>query len=212
MNLMDQKQLWKALWNKKSSQEANPCAKTTFEKIPGSPWTHLLVLGCGDGADSLFFAKKGFHVTAVDFSETGIERLKKRAAEQKLDRIQTISSDLQKLDFEEEVFDVIYAHLSLHYFNDEQTTKLFERIFYWLKKDGLFFLKCKSLEDLLYGQGKEIEKDMYEYKEHVRHFFSESYLRQKLDKFDILSIKSSSDQYHGHKSHFVEGVGRKKNP
>lgn len=40
---------------------------------------HAVVPGCGYGNDALAFARRGFHVTAVDWSPTAVEKLNKRA-------------------------------------------------------------------------------------------------------------------------------------
>src|SRR5688500_11171572 len=45
----------------------------------------LLDYGCGMGEESIYFAKLGAHVTAIDISDVGISTLKKRAAHNKLD-------------------------------------------------------------------------------------------------------------------------------
>ncbi len=37
---------------------------------------HLLDVGCGEGADSVFFAKKGFQVTAMDNNKIYLSRLR----------------------------------------------------------------------------------------------------------------------------------------
>ena len=36
----------------------------------------LIELGCGNGRDSLFFAKNGINVTGIDASETAIDELR----------------------------------------------------------------------------------------------------------------------------------------
>src|SRR5437773_7053309 len=37
---------------------------------------HLLDVGCGEGADSVFFAKKGFQVTSIDNNKIYLSRLR----------------------------------------------------------------------------------------------------------------------------------------
>ncbi len=207
---MDQHSFRKSFWRDSDDFEPNPFSKKSLPLLKRKGCQTLLDVGCGNGRDSVYFAQNGLQVTALDFSESGIQRLQEKAEERGLPLIRPVCSDLRRLDFDPESFDAVYAHLSLHYFNDAQTTQLFADLFRILKKDGLLLVKCKSVDDPLYGQGQELEKDMYEQEGYVRHFFSEGYLRQKLDKFDTLSIESSSDQYHGRRHCFVEGAGRKK--
>ena len=39
---------------------------------------NLVELGCGNGRDSLYFAKHGVHVTGIDASEVAINELQKK--------------------------------------------------------------------------------------------------------------------------------------
>ena len=64
---------------------------------------------------------------------------------------------------------------------------------------------CKSTEDRLYGQGTEIEQDMYDMDGHVRHFFSESYARKLLmGLFSIDSLQTGQEEMYGKVSGFVK--------
>lgn len=78
-----------------------------------------------------------------------------------------------------------------------------------LKKDGLLFVKCKSTDDILYNQGRKIEKNMYERQNHIRHFFDKDYMTALLTKFQIIKVRRSSSVYHIYKSSFIEAVAKK---
>ena len=45
----------------------------------------VCIIGCGRGYDAVMFAKKGFHVTAVDFAPSPIQALKEMVAESKVE-------------------------------------------------------------------------------------------------------------------------------
>ena len=205
---MSEEEYWKTKWNKRELEEANDFARRSFSQIKDKNFKTLLDLGCGDGRDSLFFAKEGLNVTSVDFSESGIKKLNELIKEKELRNIKAIQTDIRKINFQDNSFDVIYAHLSLHYFDDEITTQVFDKLFRILKKDGLIFIKCKSVEDALYGQGEKVGEDMYR-KGHLRHFFSEEYMKEKLRNFKILSVRKTSSVYHQYESNFIEAVGTK---
>ena len=90
-------------------------------------------------------------------------------------------------------YDAVYSHLSLQYFKNNKTTKIFDDIYYLLKPKGLLLFKIKSTDDDLCGKGRMIEKDMY-YLQHIRHFFSKEYIKEKLPRFKILSIKKIKEK------------------
>ena len=44
----------------------------------------ILCIGEGEGRNAIFFAKKGFEVTAIDASDLGLKKLEERAKEENL--------------------------------------------------------------------------------------------------------------------------------
>ncbi|MBZ1348379.1 MAG: methyltransferase domain-containing protein [Candidatus Nealsonbacteria bacterium] len=206
---MDQKKLWNQIWNRDDRLLSNNFAKRSFSEIKNKPLISLLDIGCGIGVDSIFFAQNGLKVTAVDFSESGIRKFKQTIEHKKIKNIILLQEDISDFKFPPNSFDVVYAHLSLHYFDDQTTTKIFNRLYKILKPKGLFFIKCKSTDDHLYGRGKKIEKDMYLRQGHIRHFFSKEYMAEKLKKFRVLKIRKTSSTYHTYKSFFIEAAATK---
>jgi SAM-dependent methyltransferase len=73
--------------------------------LPG----RALDLGCGEGADAMWLAEHGWHVTAVDISQTALERAAADAATRNLaDRIDFQRHDLTQ-SFPAGVFDLVSA-------------------------------------------------------------------------------------------------------
>ena len=200
---MNESNYWKNKWSDRPLEPANNFAKRAYVLIRNKKFKYLLDLGCGDGRDSIYFSNKGLLVTAVDFSESGIEKLKTQSQ-----KINCISEDIRKINFGENSFDIIYAHLSLHYFDDETTSKIFDNLFRVLKKGGLIFVKCKSVDDALFGQGEKVDENMWK-KGHIRHFFTKEYMTKNLKKFKIIKVKKTSSIYHEYKSAFIEAVATK---
>ena len=90
-----------------------------------SPGT-ALDAGCGEGADALWLAERGWRVTAVDFSTVALERGAARARERGLeDRITWLHADLDSWT-PEESFDLVTAHY-LHSRGADRTA-LFARL------------------------------------------------------------------------------------
>jgi ubiquinone/menaquinone biosynthesis C-methylase UbiE len=74
----------------------------------------LLEVGCGVGIDLVRFARAGANVTGLDLAEVSIELARKNFEQNKL------SADLyvmngEALEFEDNYFDVVYAHGVLQY-------------------------------------------------------------------------------------------------
>jgi len=79
----------------------------------------LLEVGCGIGIDLVRFARGGAVVTGVDLAETAIDLAKKNF------ELNGLSGDLrvgngEALEFEDNTFDVVYAHGVLQYTADAQ--------------------------------------------------------------------------------------------
>jgi len=205
-NIHTTKIYWDKKWQEKPKMPVNDFARKCYVTIKNKGFKKLLDLGCGLGADSLYFARKGFQVTALDCSQKALEKVNRLHP-----NIKIIQQDIRNLNFKNESFDLIYAHLSLQYFNDQETTNIFNKLFSILKKGGYIFVKCKSINDPIYGKGKKMGKDMYRYKKgnHTRHFFSEEYMRNKLEKFKILKIRKSSLVYNKYKSNCIETIAMK---
>src|SRR3989338_8769959 len=202
---------WKKRTERKEKRDPTEFAKQCAEFLRDKSSKTLLYLACGDGRDSIFFAKQGYEVTAADVSPVALQILKKKISEEKITNIKIIEQNLQNLQFPENSFDVIYAHLSLHYFLDEQTTNIFKNIYKILKQDGFLFIKCKSIEDEEYGKGKEVEENVFVTEEnYLRHFFDEEYMKEKLARFKIIKIEKTKGTYeglHGEKiSRFIEAI------
>lgn len=206
--MMNQNEYWKNKWTNGAEGPENNFARRCFPQIKQGKNKTLLDLGCGNGIDSLFFASKGMVVTSIDFSESGINKLRHIIVKNRISNIKAMKKDIRKLDFDDNSFDVIYTHLSLHYFDDDTTTKIFNKLFNILRPGGMVFIKCKSTEDQLYGKGEKVGKDMF-VKGHLRHFFSKDYMREKLSKFDIIKIRKTSSVCHKYKSCFIEAIATK---
>lgn len=198
---------WDKVWSERGDTTPNPFAVQAIATLTINGLNpnelSILDLGAGDGRDSLYFMQQGMSVTAIDIAKNSMKHLKSRAP-----TISTSVQDFHHLSLDYEQFDVIYAHLSLHYFDDEKTDELFLKAYHALKPGGIIFIKCKSTSDPLYGKGEKIDEDMYKFK-HTRHFFSKDYMIQKLNAFKLVQVEESSDAYEGHQSNFIEAIAIK---
>jgi tellurite methyltransferase len=95
----------------------------------------LIDLGCGEGRDAVFFAKKDFEVLAIDFSEQGLKKAKKYAQEEGA-KIKTLKKNI--IDYRlEEKHDIIISTGVLHYLPPWQRIKKFQNYKEFTNTGGL---------------------------------------------------------------------------
>ena len=87
---------------------------------------NVLEIGCGTGISSLWLAKSGRHVTAIDYTKSSVELVTEAAKRLNLDNIKVVHCDATKdLPFKEKTFDYIFqAGLLEHFTNEEQISLL----------------------------------------------------------------------------------------
>lgn len=94
----------------------------------------LLDVGSGDGRNAFFFALNGFDVTCFDYSETGLEKIDRRAARDSL-RIKTEWHDIEREDLARgSGFDTICL---VHFPPKDATLRKLRGL---LRPDGIVFL------------------------------------------------------------------------
>lgn len=197
---------WNQKWQKTAKEfKPNPFAKKLQRISPKNDLTGiaLLDLGCGDGKDSLFFAENGAKVVAIDISEKALRSIKERNP-----NIVVEQQNLEQLTLPHNAFDVIYAHLSLHYFTDEKTIEIIEKLRLALKNQGSLFIKVKSTGDWQFGQGKKISNFIFE-DGHLRHFFTVQHIENLLKAFSKHDVVETKDFYDGHPHAFIEAIATK---
>ncbi len=209
--MRDQHELWnnahKKHWLQAHSQQQTSFAEIAQATIPQH--STVLELGCGEGNDAAYFASQGHTVVATDFSEIIIAQNSKRYDHAGL---QFIRQDIsQPLPFPDNSFDAVYARLSLHYFTDAVTRTVFQEIARVLKPGGALCCMCKSTADPIYGKGEKIETDLFELDGHIRHFFSEAYMKRMIDQADLSTEKlvSGTEMIYSRMSGYVQCIAIK---
>ena len=88
---------------------------------PVKPY-RILDIGCGEGKDSVFFAKCGYSVTAFDISGQGIEKAKRLAEYNKVD-VRFFKADLFDYRPDRE-YDIIFSSGVLHFISQTERKEL----------------------------------------------------------------------------------------
>ncbi|MDD9901794.1 MAG: class I SAM-dependent methyltransferase [Alphaproteobacteria bacterium] len=194
---------WNEKWAARQDAVPNDFARRCAEHAHAHQLKDILDLGCGNGRDSAFFTSEGLNVTAVDFSGEGLKALAETMPD-----IKCVQSDIRDITFPPQSFDIVYAHLTLHYFFDDELTVILQNINNILKPGGWLFMKCKSTDDPHYGQGEKLAENVYR-STHIRHFFSVHYAREKLASFKNVSVQATKGAYHNDHSAFIEAVAQR---
>lgn len=102
----------------------------------------LVDVGCGNGRDANVFAKEGFNVLGIDYSESEINLCREKFPELKFE-----VQNSENMNLENDSVSGIFCINVMHYVDKEKTLKEFFRV---LKKGGLVFihfnLEIKDME------------------------------------------------------------------
>jgi len=140
----------------------------------------ILDLGCGTGGATLYLAKRGHKVTAIDISETGVSKLNHYAKKQKL-KIKTLVSDMEDYKIKEK-YDAIIALFSIHFLPKNKAYRLIKNMKNKTKQNGFNFIG-------VFRKGKE-NKNKYK--------FDNGELSKIYSDWKITSYKEfSKDEKHG---------------
>lgn len=153
----------------------------------------ILEIGCGYGRDSLFFARQGLNVVAIDYSTKALSILsEKLSGYSEARNIEVIHCDIcTGIPFGNEYFDAVYSFLLFPVgFSDLQIDFVFSEIHRVLRNNGLF-LSCVR-------NGVEAIS-----------FFNEKYLYSRLDGFQVDSLTARSIPVGSYHFNVIEFITRK---
>jgi len=181
-----------------------------IEAIGSARSLDVLEIGCGKGHDAVQFALNELRVWALDHSSVALESASD-AARMLGAQIEFICHDTAvAFPFSDRAFDGVYAHLSLHYFDNAATRSIFRDILRLTKPGGIFTFSVRSVLDPLYGQGDIVGKDMYCLDGHIRHFFNPDYTRELLAGWELISLNSYETSFSAaNPGSFIRAVARR---
>jgi SAM-dependent methyltransferase len=157
------------------------------------PGTQLLDAGCQEGADSVFYAKKGFYVTAIDSDQVFLKRLRTFKKDHTLSNISVMSRDLVHYSFPLSYYDAISCLLVGCCMKKSDFEKMLVPMKRSVKPGGIVIM---SLRNYLDSELKEyltkeemIEPNTFRKKEdccQIRYYIEKGRLRQLFADFEIL--------------------------
>lgn len=181
-------------------EEPNDFLRERFDVIPKGK---VLCLAEGEGRNAVFLAKQGYEVTAVDFSQVGLDKAKQLADLKGVD-IHCVCADLEYFDLGEAQWEGIVS-ISCH-LPPSLRKSLCRRVMKALKPDGVFLLEGYTPDQLNYKTGGPPSAEFMTYK---------STILEELPHLEFSFIEETTRELYEGKNHFgmsavVQAIGHLK--
>lgn len=141
----------------------------------------LLELGCGNGRDSMYFARHGVEVVAIDQVQEEIAYLNTYASSYEASSLdytppQFVAGDfthLEDLHIPKE-YDCIYSRFTLHSIDKKSQDKVLQDSLSLCAQEGILAIEVRGEKNALYGKGEAIldESGAFIYDNHYRRFLN----------------------------------------
>ena len=153
----------------------------------------ILELGSGQGRDTLFFARRGFQVYALDYSEEGLRAIRKKAgAMGASDSVTVVCHDVrQPLPFPDKTLDACYSHmLYCMALTTQELEFLSQEIYRVLKPGGINIYTVRHTGDPHYGTGIDRGDDTWEIGGgFIVHFFTREMIDHLSEGFTNMAVE-----------------------
>tara|TARA_Y100001970_G_scaffold119197_1_gene147800 strand:+ start:538 stop:1191 length:654 start_codon:yes stop_codon:yes gene_type:complete len=193
--LNQQSQHWEKNFSSKPEMfglEQSLSAEKALKLFKEKKISKVLELGSGLGRDTIFFAKNLIHVTALDYSSSGIEIIKQKALKQNLSKnISTNIFDIRKtLPFDDNSIEACFSHmLYCMALTSNELKNLNNEICRVLKPSGLNIYTVRNTFDGDYKKGIHRGEDLYENDGFIVHFFSKNKVKSLFSGFKNILIE-----------------------
>lgn len=164
-----------------------------------------LDLGCYIGQYTKKIMSHGYIVVSADISKISLNVVKEF-------NNNVIEIDMQNpLPFDDNKFDMVFANLSIHYFDDKTTKKLMSVIKRILKKASVFIESVNGIQGLkvIKDTATEIEPHYYYNKNKYIRLFDKSDLKKYLSPFQIIEISEKEIIRFNHQKNYLLFICKK---
>ena len=145
-------------------------------------------MGAGLGQDSVYFATHGYDVTSTDLVLDTSLAMPETVKREQID----IS---QPFPYGNAQFDVAYAHLALHYFDNATTQQVFREIYRVLKPGGMLAFLANSTSDPECSTGVRLEDNYYETAGTKKRYFDVPMARSFAREFEEILCDDQGETY-----------------
>jgi D-alanine-D-alanine ligase len=115
---------------------------------------------CGFGRHSIEFARRGFEVTGVDFSETELARAGEAATRAGVS-VRLMCQDMRDMEFSGEFDLAVNLFSSIGYFSDDEDRMVLDRFWRALVPGGVFVVDTRNRDQVVRSQPPE-ERQRFE--------------------------------------------------
>lgn len=189
-----QRQHWQKTFAQKPDMfgtEASDPARFAAKMFKDERKTRILELGGGQGRDTIYFARNGFQVHMLDYSDSAVRAITNKAQKLNLSSsITALQHDVRdRLPFDDESFDGCYSHMlycmALTTSELEFLSREVRRV---LRPGGLHIYTVRHTRDADYGTGIHRGEDMYEVGGFIVHFFSREKVEHLAKGYEIVGV------------------------
>lgn len=171
--------------------KADPLSKKALRYLKNGK--RLLDAGCGEGADSVFFAQHGFDVTAIDSNKIYLSRLRSFKKDNGLKNISVKNGDVINYPYRSNFYDAVSCLLVGCCMKKSEFEKLVSALKKTVRSEGIIIMSLRNYLDPEFADyastEKMIEPNTYRKKEDcckIRYYIEKNRLRECFWDFEIL--------------------------
>ncbi len=198
-------QAWDALWQTEAGRkgwiEVEQDVRDLEKRLAAKGVSRVLDLGCGIGRHSLFFASRGYQVTAIDASVKAVEYTHNAARTAGVAMTVT-ESPMTAVPFDDGYFDYVLAWNVIYHGDPVTVRRVLSEIARVLRPHGIFQGTMLTKRNAYYGKGTEVAPDTYvndleDEKKHAHFYCNARELAELLHGFEMLSLHQREQLKHG---------------
>lgn len=161
--------------------------KDIFDKIKKGK---AIDLGCGLGQYTEYMISKGFEVISCDISKNVLDRLKLKYPD-----VETLEFDMsESFPFESNSIDLVFANLSIHYFDKKTTEKIVSEIKRILKDGGYLVGTVNSTNSIDESNFKLVEENYYFNDNKYGRYFDKEQFEYFFKDFDFVVLNENTTE------------------
>lgn len=168
----------------------DPLAKKAVKFFKGKK---LLDVGCGEGADAVFYARKGFDVTAIDKNELYLERLQNFCRDKGITNIRIIKQSAIDYKYPENAYDVVSSLLFVCCIRKSEFEEIISPLKRCVRTGGIVVMSSRNYLDPDFKEFKknkeEVEPNTFRSEKECctfKYFMEKGRLRECFSDFEVL--------------------------